>query len=61
VKEREDRENETRDVEAWKTENSFWDAYQKLRQEFDFTELDIDPDSVFADVRDPSPRRDFSW
>ena len=39
----------------------FWEAYEELRQEFDFTELEIDPDEVFGDVRDSSPGREFSW
>jgi prevent-host-death family protein len=40
---------------------SFWMAYQALRQEFDFETLGIDPDGVFAEVRDTSPGRDLSW
>ena len=39
----------------------FWEAYEELRQEFDFAELGIDPDEIFGDVRDPSPGREFSW
>ena len=39
----------------------FWDSYQKLRRDFDFTELAIDPDIVFSSSKDPSPGRDFSW
>jgi len=39
----------------------FWEAYQELRQEFDFAQLGIDPEEVFGDVRDSSPGRDFSW
>jgi prevent-host-death family protein len=39
----------------------FWESYQKLRREFDFAELAIDPERVFSDVRDLSPGRDFSW
>ncbi|HEX9940849.1 MAG TPA: type II toxin-antitoxin system Phd/YefM family antitoxin [Thermoanaerobaculia bacterium] len=40
---------------------SFREAYEKFRREHDFTDLDIDPDEIFGDVRDPSPGRDFSW
>lgn len=39
----------------------FWEAYEEFRQEYDVAELGIDPDEVFAEVRDPSPGRDFSW
>jgi antitoxin Phd len=39
----------------------FWDAYQEFRRAFDLVQLGIDPDEVFAAVRDPSPGRDFSW
>lgn len=40
---------------------SFKEAYEKFRREYDLVELNIDPDEVFADVRDPSPGRDFNW
>jgi prevent-host-death family protein len=40
---------------------SFKEAYEKFRREYDLVELDIDPDEVFAGVRDPSPGRDFNW
>jgi hypothetical protein len=40
----------------------FWAAYQKLLQEVDLEELDIDPQEIFAGVRDPSPGRpDEDW
>ena len=39
----------------------FWEAYQKFRREHDLVALDIDPDEVWGDVRDPSPGRDFDW
>lgn len=40
---------------------SFKEAYEKFRREYDLVDLNIDPDEVFADVRDPSPGRDFNW
>ena len=40
---------------------SFWEAYEKFRREFDLEELDINPDEIFGDIRDPSPGRDFNW
>jgi prevent-host-death family protein len=40
---------------------SFREAYEIFRREHDLVELDIDPDEVFADVRDLSPGRDFTW
>lgn len=43
------------------TRRSFWAVYQDFRRCFDLEELDIDPDEVFAGVRDPSPGKDFSW
>jgi prevent-host-death family protein len=39
----------------------FWAAYQKFRREHDLVELNIDPDEIWGDVRDPSPGRDFNW
>lgn len=38
----------------------FWTACQKLRSRFDFVELDIDPEEVFAVPAD-SVGGDFSW
>lgn len=40
---------------------SFREAYEKFRQEHNLAELDIDPDEIWGDVRDPSPGRDFNW
>lgn len=40
---------------------SFKEAYEKFRREYDLVELNIDPDEVFAGIRDPSPGRDFNW
>ena len=39
----------------------FWAAYQEFRRTHDLVELDIDPDEIWGDVRDPSPGRDFEW
>lgn len=39
----------------------FWETYQELRRELDFAQLGIDPDEVFAGVRDSSPGREPSW
>lgn len=41
-----------------KKKPGFWEAYQEFRSRHDLAELDIDPDEVFRDVRDPSPGRD---
>jgi prevent-host-death family protein len=38
---------------------SFWEAYEQFRRKHEGS--DIDTADVFADVRDPSPGRDFSW
>ncbi|MFL6194645.1 MAG: type II toxin-antitoxin system Phd/YefM family antitoxin [Thermoanaerobaculia bacterium] len=39
----------------------FWTAYEAFRRDVDLKELDLNPDEVYADVRDPSPGRDFNW
>ena len=39
----------------------FWEAYEEFRRELDLAELGINPDEIFADVRDSSPGREFSW
>jgi hypothetical protein len=36
---------------------SFSQAYRELREALDFAELAIDPEEVFANVRDPAPGR----
>jgi antitoxin Phd len=38
---------------------SFWEAYEEFRRKH--AGSDIETADVFADVRDPSPGRDFSW
>lgn len=38
---------------------SFWEAYEEFRQKHEGSE--VDTADVFADLRDPSPGRDFSW
>ena len=40
---------------------TFWDAMQKWRREYDIENLDIDPDEIWGDIRDKSPGREFSW
>jgi prevent-host-death family protein len=40
---------------------SFKEVYEKFRREHDLVELNIDPDEIWGDVRDPSPGRDFNW
>ena len=39
----------------------FWTAYLDFRKRFKLDELDLDPDIIFADVRDRSPGREASW
>ena len=36
----------------------FADAYRDFTQSYDLSEVGLDPDAVFKDVRDPSPGRD---
>jgi prevent-host-death family protein len=38
---------------------SFWKSYQEFRRKYN--DLDVETADTFADVRDPSPGRDFSW
>ena len=38
---------------------SFWESYQEFRRKYG--DLDFETADAFADVRDPSPGRDFSW
>lgn len=37
----------------------FWESVEQLRQEYDVEKADINPDEVFADVRDKSPGREI--
>ncbi len=39
---------------------SFWEAYEDFRRQLG-PGLELDPDEIFGDVRDPSPGRDFHW
>ena len=39
----------------------FWQLYQEFRRSHDLVALEIDPDEIWGDVRDPSPGRDFEW
>ena len=38
----------------------FWEAYLEFRRNADLESLDIDPDEVFANVRDRDPGRDVN-
>jgi prevent-host-death family protein len=38
---------------------SFWASYQEFRRKFG--DVEVETQDAFADVRDPSPGRDFSW
>ncbi|MBX9695439.1 MAG: hypothetical protein K2Z81_23845, partial [Cyanobacteria bacterium] len=40
-------------------QSNFWDAYQSFIKDADLTETDIDPDEVFADLREKSPGREI--
>jgi prevent-host-death family protein len=44
-----------------KSAPDFWATYERFRGEHNLAELDINPDEIFGDVRDPSPGRDFHW
>ncbi len=37
----------------------FWESVEQLRQEYDVENADINPDQVFANVRDKSPGREI--
>lgn len=37
----------------------FWESVEQLRQEYDVEKADINPDEVFADVRDKSAGREI--
>ena len=39
----------------------FWQAYQEFRGRLEQSGIEIDPDEIWGDVRDPSPGRDFEW
>lgn len=39
----------------------FGEAYQEFRRRLDRANVEIDPDEIWGDVRDPSPGRDFEW
>jgi prevent-host-death family protein len=39
----------------------FWEALLAFRKKHRLDEIDLDPDTIFADVRDRSPGRDVSW
>ncbi len=39
----------------------FWTAYLAFRQQYQLGDLALDPDTIFADVRDRSPGRDVKF
>jgi len=39
-------------------ERDFWAAYQEWRQQWHVSELDLDPDEIWGDVRDQAPAPD---
>lgn len=39
-------------------ERNFWAAYQEWRQKWNVSELDMDPDEIWGDVRDQTPALD---
>jgi len=39
----------------------FWESVEQLRQEYNVENADINPDQVFANVRDKSPGREISF
>lgn len=39
----------------------FSEAWDEFEREADLKAIDLDPDEIFADVRDPSPGRDIKW
>ncbi len=52
----------TRRYQELKTDRpSFWESYQRFRQEHDLARLALDTDEIFGATRDPSPGREFAW
>lgn len=39
-------------------ERNFWAAYQEWRQHWNITELDMDPDEIWGDIREKTPAPD---
>lgn len=39
----------------------FWDAYSEFRHQLDQQAVDLDPDEIFANVRDQTPGREAIW
>jgi prevent-host-death family protein len=39
----------------------FWENYELFRKLVDLNAVDIDPDIVFADARDPAQGRELTW
>jgi len=40
---------------------SFWQAIEQFRQDYNVDTAEIDPDEIFAQVRDKSPGREISF
>ena len=40
--------------------SDFWTALEQFRESHDIVNADIDPDEIFANVRDRAPRREIS-
>lgn len=43
---------------ANQSERNFWAAYQEWRQKWHVSDLDLDPDEIWGDVRDQTPAPD---
>jgi cellobiose PTS system EIIB component len=41
--------------------SDFWSSLEKFREDHDIVNADIDPDEIFANVRDRSPVREVSF
>jgi len=39
----------------------FWDAYSEFRSRLDQQAIDLEPDKIFANVRDQTPGREATW
>lgn len=42
-------------------QTGFWDAYSEFRRHLDQQSLDLEPDEIFANVRDQTPSREATW
>jgi cellobiose PTS system EIIB component len=41
--------------------SDFWASLEKFREDYDIVNADINPDEIFANVRDRSPGREVSF